>query len=362
MNGHTDIAELLSRLGSESRGHVRSALIGESDEFQEAKNLALRFAVPDINVLLVGETGTGKELFSRMIHSESKRSAGPFIAVDCSMLPENLIESELFGHEMGSFTGAVAARVGRFEMAQGGTLFLDEISNLSLSFQAKLLRVLQERRMERVGGRETIRLDVRVISATNVDPINAIREEKVRPDLYYRLNEMTINIPPLRKRNGDIRRITRHYIHIYSKLFGKATCAISGSVLELLEGHAWPGNVRELENAIKSAVVLADNIVLPEHLPREIRGNGGRPTVVENSQEENNEERLHVEIDLGVSHSEIDLKALGCEAAEQAERLLLEALMRRSGLSGAQMARMLNVDPKTLRMKLRKYGLVPQKL
>jgi len=322
----------------------------------------VRFAVPDINVLLVGETGTGKELFARMIHSESKRSAGPFIAVDCSMLPENLIESELFGHEKGAFTGAIAARVGRFEMARGGTLFLDEISNLPLSFQAKLLRVLQERCMERVGGRETIRLDVRVISATNLDLKNAMREGKFRPDLYYRLEEMTISLPPLRERNGDIRHITRHYVHYYSTLFGKEICAVSGSALELLEGHAWPGNVRELENVIKSAVVLADNIVLPEHLPREIRGNGGRPAVAEKSQEENNEERLLVEIDLGVSHSEIDLKALGCEAAEQAERLLLEALMRRSGLSGAQMARMLNVDPKTLRMKLRKYGLVPQKL
>jgi DNA-binding NtrC family response regulator len=216
--------------------------------------------------------------------------------------------------------------------------------------------------LERVGGRETIRLDFRLISATNVNTTDAMRAGKFRPDLHYRLNEMTINLPPLRKRNGDIRRITRHYVNFYSKFFGKEICAISGSVMELLDGYDWPGNVRELENVIKSAVVLADNIVLPEHLPREIRGNGIRPNVVEKSCEENNEERLRVEIDLGVSHSEIDLKALGCEAAEQAERLLLEALMRRSGQNGAQMARMLNVDPKTLRMKLRKYGLVPQKL
>ncbi len=341
-----------------ARSEACPALIGESPLFRRALDLTHKFAVPDINVLLLGETGTGKELFARMIHAASKRHKGPFVAVDCSMLPENLIESEIFGHEKGAFTGATGTRVGRFELAQGGTLFLDEIGNLPVPFQAKLLRVLQERRMERVGGRETIRLDVRLISATNLNLQEASRTGSFRQDLYYRLNEMTICLPPLREREGDVHRLAKHFVEQYAARFGKPVRGISEEALRTFDEYRWPGNVRELENAIKSAVVLADDWVLPEHLPPEILGNGTSvASVCATTAGESEEERLRVEIELALGAAEIDLKALGSRAAEQAERSLLAALLRRGRVSAAQLARLLRIDPKTLRMKLRKYGL-----
>jgi DNA-binding NtrC family response regulator len=346
-------------------------LIGDSPALREALDSAVQFAVPDINILLLGETGTGKEVFARTIHAASKRRGGPFVAIDCSMLAESLIEAELFGHEKGSFTGASATRAGRLEMAQGGTLFLDEIGNLPLSFQAKLLRVLQERRLERVGGRDPIRLDVRVICATNANIKDAIVAGTFRQDLYYRLGEMTIDLPPLRDREGDVGILAEHFVGVYSTRFSKAVRGLTSEAIEILSAHDWPGNVRELENTMKRAVVLADTIVRAEHLPKEIRAAAARreapviaaavkaqtplldaPDPVPDSQD-----RLRVELDLGISASTMDLKAFGAEAAEQAERSLLITLMRRSTTSCAQLAKMLGVDPKTLRGKLRKYRL-----
>ena len=350
--------DALLAMRQEARGDAPT-LVGESPAFRRAMDLALKFAVPDVNVLLLGETGTGKELFARAIHAASKRRQGPFVAVDCSMLAENLIESELFGHERGAFTGAASQRVGRFEMAQGGTLFLDEIGNLPASFQAKLLRVLQARRMERVGGRDTIKLDVRVVSATNVNLKEAIGAGRFRQDLYYRLQEMTVDLPPLRERKGDLRRIARHFVATYATRFGTGAREISDEAFAALDGHDWPGNVRELENAIMSAVVLAQDVVLLEHLPPEIRGKATPATACSVAADGGCEkdDRLRVEIELGLDGAEIDLKALGAQAAEQAERSLLTALLRRGRMSGAQMAKMLGVDPKTLRTKLRRYGL-----
>ncbi|MDD5309181.1 MAG: sigma-54 dependent transcriptional regulator [Deltaproteobacteria bacterium] len=349
--------ETLLDMRREARGEA-SALVGESPAFRKAMDLALKFAVPDINVLLLGETGTGKELFARTIHTASKRRSGPFVAVDCSMLPENLIESELFGHEKGAFTGATTARIGRLELAQGGTLFLDEIGNLTVEFQAKLLRVLQERRMERVGGRDTIPLDVRVVSATNVNLKEAIRAGRFRQDLYYRLQEMIIRLPPLRERSGDIRRIAEHFVAVYASRFGSSVGGISEAALEVLERCPWPGNVRELENTMKSAIVMAGEIVLPEHLPAEIWDHAS-PSVAACvlCEPDSDEGRLRLDIEVGLDIAVIDLKSLGAQAAEQAERSLLKALVRRGPMSGAQMAKMLGVDPKTLRTKLRRYGL-----
>jgi DNA-binding NtrC family response regulator len=352
-----DNIETLLGMRREVRGDA-SALIGESPAFRKAMDLALQFAVPDINVLLLGETGTGKELFARTIHAASKRGSGPFVAVDCSMLPNNLIESELFGHEKGSFTGATSARTGRLEMAQGGTLFLDEVGNLPVEFQAKLLRVLQERRIERVGGRETIRLDVRVVSATNVNLKEGIRAGKFRQDLYYRLQEMTIRLPPLRERDGDISLIAQHFARVYAPRLGLSVGEISEVALQVLDSYPWPGNVRELENAIKSAMVLAAGVVLPEHLPAEICDYASSNVTASATCEQDSEKgRLRLDIDVGFDATEIDLKALGAQAADQAERSLLQILVKRNGISGAQMARMLGVDPKTLRTKLRRYGL-----
>ena len=333
------------------------ALIGGSEAFRKVMDMALKFAVPDINVLLLGETGTGKELFARAIHAASKRRNGPFVAVDCSTLAENLIESELFGHEKGAFTGATATQMGRLEMAQGGTLFLDEIGNLPLAFQAKLLRVLQERQIERVGGRETLRLDTRIVSATNVNLAEAIREGKFRQDLYYRLQEITINLPPLRERSGDLGRIAQHFVTLYARKFGTPSRRISDEALDALERYPWPGNVRELENVIKSAVVLALDTVGVEHLPPALREQTTHASTISSVSGDGKEELLKVEIELGFHASGIDLKALGAEAAEQAERSLLSALLSRGRMSSAQMAKLLSVDPKTLRTKLRRYGL-----
>ncbi len=336
-------------------------LLGESPAFREAMDRALRFAVPDINVLLLGETGTGKELFARAIHAASKRRSGPFVAVDCSVMPGGLIESELFGHERGAYTGATTARQGHLEAAQGGTLFLDEIGNWPLDFQAKLLRVLQARRMERVGGRASVALDVRVVSATNVDLPEAIRTGRFRQDLYYRLQEITIDLPPLRDRAGDVRRIARHFVTSYAARFGCPVTDISEEALRLLDAHDWPGNVRELENVIKGAVVLAKDVVRPEHLPPELRpAVPARPRALAEAAEvlpDPGDGRLQVQIEMGIRAAHIDLKAMGAEAAEKVERSLLATLLQDRRMSRTRMARVLGVDPKTLRSKLRRYGL-----
>jgi DNA-binding NtrC family response regulator len=341
-------------------GSGAPVLLGESPAFRAAMDRALRFAVPDINVLLLGETGTGKELFARAIHAASKRRHGPFVAVDCSVMPEGLIESELFGHERGAYTGATSARQGHLEAAQGGTLFLDEIGNWPLDFQAKLLRVLQARRMERVGGRASVELDVRVVSATIVDVSEAIRTGRFRQDLYYRLQEITIDLPPLRQRTGDVGRIARHFAVTYAARFGCPVTGISPEALQLLEGHDWPGNVRELENVIKGAVVLARDLILPEHLPSSLRKTEApgvaqvRDLVREISA---GGDLVTFEIALGPNGACLDLKAVGAEAAEKVERSLLAMLLRDRHLSRARMAQVLGVDPKTLRSMLRRYGL-----
>jgi len=358
-------AETLIAMRREARGGA-SGLVGESPAFLKSIDLALRFAVPDINILILGETGTGKELFAHTIHGASKRRNGPFVAVDCSMLAENLIESELFGHEKGAFTGAFTTRIGRFELAQGGTLFLDEIGNLPVEFQAKLLRVLQERCMERVGGRKNIRLDVRVISATNVNPKSAIQAGTFRQDLYYRLQGMSICLSPLRERGHDVRLLAEHLLERFAHSFGSNVRSFSPSAMAALEGYAWPGNVRELENVVKSAVVMAIDEVCLEHLPEEIRdaaspGAPGTP-VGSLSETDGGERRFRLELEVEIGAAEIDLKALTAQAAELAERSLLQELLRHGRMSGSQMAKTLGVDPKTLRGKLRRYGLDPRSL
>ncbi len=351
------------------------ALVGESPAFRAALDLAVKLARPDINILLAGETGTGKELFARAIHASSKRRAGPFVAVDCSMLAENLIESELFGHEKGAFTGAVATRIGHFERADGGTLFLDEVGNLSMHVQAKLLRVLQERTIERVGGRETKHLDVRLVSAANVALLDAVDRGTFRMDLYYRLAETVVAPPPLREREGDVRRLAEHFVERYASRFEVPVRGIAPAAMARLEAHHWPGNVRELEAVIKVAVALARDQILPEHLPRwsaEPGGSSPRPSsslpspdprmsplpVEPGSASEGSSggERFRVEVEFGTETDGMDLKALTNAASEKAERAVLEAMVQK-GLSQAQLAKLMNVDPKTLRGKLRKYGL-----
>ena len=242
-------------------------IIGESAKMGVVYRTIQTVAPTNSNVLIFGESGTGKELIARAIHKNSLRKGKPFIKVNCAALAEGVLESELFGHERGAFTNAVRQKPGRFEIANSGTLFLDEIGEVSLTTQVKLLRVLQEREFERVGGTKTIQVDVRLVAATNRDLPALIQSGKFREDLYYRLNVVPIEIPPLRERREDIPTLVAHFLPKYNAETGKKVCEIHPEAMQLLTTYAWPGNVRELENAIERAVVLArGDVVTPENL------------------------------------------------------------------------------------------------
>jgi transcriptional regulator with PAS, ATPase and Fis domain len=229
--------------------------------------MAAKVAHSNASILVLGETGTGKEYLARAIHYQSPRTNGPFIKVSCAALSETLLESELFGHEKGSFTNAIAKRIGRFEMADGGTLFLDEIGDIPLSVQLKLLRVLQEKEFERVGGNETIKVDVRIVAATNRNLEKAIADKEFREDLYYRLNVVTIKLPPLRKRPEDIPELAYHFMHIICDDMNKRIEEISSEAMDILKSYNWSGNLRELSNCIERAVILCNGRkILPNHL------------------------------------------------------------------------------------------------
>ncbi|MBS1811727.1 MAG: sigma 54-interacting transcriptional regulator [Acidobacteria bacterium] len=241
------------------------SLIGSSNSLMAALEQALQVAPTKTTVLIRGESGTGKELVAEFIHRNSPRAEQPFIKVNCAALPESLIETELFGHERGAFTGAVVQRKGRFELADGGTIFLDEIGELSLATQVKLLRVLQEREFERVGGTGTMQTDVRLIAATNKDLEKAIADKTFREDLYYRLNVFTVFLPPLSERKPDILLLADHFIEKYAKEHNKPVRRISTPAIDMLMSYHWPGNVRELENCIERAVVVCNDAVIHSH-------------------------------------------------------------------------------------------------
>ena len=253
-------------------------LVGESPEMLSLFKTIRQVAPSRASVLLLGESGTGKELFAQALHQNSPRRHKPFVKVACAALPETLLESELFGHEKGSFTGATYSRPGRFETADGGTLFLDEIGDISPTVQVKLLRFLEEREFERVGGNRTFRVDVRIVTATHRDLRKKLEEGSFREDLYYRLNVIEIHIPPLRQRSGDIPILAHHFLAKYGELNGKVLRGIDDAALALLLQHSWPGNVRELENAIERAVVLSnESILMPAHFPTLSRSQVGAP-------------------------------------------------------------------------------------
>jgi DNA-binding NtrC family response regulator len=263
--------ELQSRFGMER-------LIGQSPEMVDIYRLVARVAGLDTTVLVQGETGTGKELVARAIHYASPRAERPFVAIDCAALPENLFESELFGHERGAFTGAVGSRRGLLETADGSTCFFDEIGELPLGLQAKLLRVIQERVLRRVGGNEPMAVNLRLIAATNRDLRKRVEEGTFREDLYYRLNGVTITMPPLRDRGADIPLLAHEFMQRYAAAAGKPLEGFAPEALRLLSGYRWPGNVRELEHAIERAVALARSaVILPEDLPPEIHADTVRP-------------------------------------------------------------------------------------
>jgi Nif-specific regulatory protein len=247
---------------------ARYHLVGDSAAMVALKTLIGQTAQSDSTAFILGESGTGKELVARAIHRNSKRSSGPFVAVNCGAIPEGTAESELFGHERGAFTGAMAQRKGKFEQAQGGTIFLDEVGELTMSLQVKLLRVLQEREAERVGGNKPVKLDIRIVAATNRDVERAVATGKLREDLYYRLKVVTISVPPLRERRDDIFDLARHFVSRYVAETGRRICTLSSACEKMLEHHDWPGNVRELQNVIERAIVMSPTgILLPSDFP-----------------------------------------------------------------------------------------------
>lgn len=248
----------LLSISNPSMGRV----MGNSDAIQAISRKAEKIALTDITVLLLGESGTGKEVFARSIHEHSNRKTKPFVAINCASIPENLLESELFGYEKGAFTGANKTTLGKIETAQGGTLFLDEIGDMPLGLQAKMLRFLQERIIERVGGRSEIPVDIRVVCATHRDLQNMVQGETFREDLFYRVGEIIISIPPLRDRDEDVILLARTFLNQYKEEYGTKTKGFSDEAVDAMLNHPWPGNIRELQNKLKSAVVLAEGTVI----------------------------------------------------------------------------------------------------
>ncbi len=270
---------------SERLGEER--IIGDSPPLRAAVDMARRVAPTRSTILVTGETGTGKELVAGLVHSLSPRAAAPYVKVNCAALPETLLESELFGHERGAFTGADRTRIGRFEQADGGTLFLDEVGDMSSATQAKVLRVLQDGEFNRLGGTRALRSDVRIVAATNRDLEEAIGRGEFREDLYFRLNVIRIHLPPLRERAADVAALAHHFLAEFGRDLGRRRTGFSPAALERIRSHSWPGNIRELRNAIERAVLLSDgerievdNVALPERRRRS-RGGGWRPELPE---------------------------------------------------------------------------------
>ena len=324
-----------TRLQEELKDKFRpSNIIGSSNNMQEVFDLIAQVSGSDATVLIRGESGTGKELVAHAIHYNSKRSEYPFIKVNCAALPETVIESELFGHEKGAFTSAVQARKGRFELANNGTIFLDEIGDLSPTIQVKLLRVLQEREFERVGGNETLHINVRIIAATNRDLERLLEDGKFREDLYYRLNVFPIHIPPLRHRKSDIMLLADHFVEKYSKKNGKKIKRISTPAINLLMSYHWPGNVRELENCIERAVLLStDGVIHGHQLPPSLQSAESTDTGL---------------------HSTLQ------EALDNVEReILLDALKSLKG-NMAKTAKYLGITERIMGLRIKKYNIDPK--
>jgi two-component system response regulator HydG len=314
--------------------------IGVSPAFRRMMALVEQVASSSATVLIQGESGTGKERTARAIHDLSPRKNGPFIAVNCAALPETLLESELFGYEKGAFTGAASRKEGRFELADGGTLFLDEVADLSPVTQPKILRVLQEGEFERVGGTKTIRVDVRIVTATNQDLAALVRDKRFREDLFYRLNVITIVAPPLRERRGDVSVLAQHFLRVYASKNNRPLEGLSDEALGCLEAYSWPGNVRELENVIERAVVLARGTrVELTDLPE---GVAERPVMV----------LREPAGETGAAMEGFFKIRVGTPLAEVVQRLLEETLRFTKG-NKTLTARMLGIDPKTVFRKVK---------
>jgi DNA-binding NtrC family response regulator len=330
---------------------VEGAIIGSCPAMREVYKAIGRVADQDVTVLITGESGTGKELVARAIYQHGHRAKGMFLALNCAAIPENLLESELFGHEKGAFTGADRRRIGKFEQCNGGTIFLDEIGDMPLTLQAKMLRLLQEQTFERVGGNETVCTDVRLITATHHNLKNDSDEGKFRSDLYYRLSVFSIHLPPLRERGDDLLALVQHYLRRCSRELGREVNEIAPEALELLRRCSWPGNIRELQSILKQALLQArGTILLPAFLP----------TLPGESQEQAPESQATTEpnvdsfVRLCLTSSQDDLYA---EAHRQLDRFLLTHVLDETGGNQQQAARRLGIARETLRRRLRELGL-----
>ena len=309
-------------------------MLTNSPKMQKLCRVIGKVAASNATVLITGESGTGKELIANTLHYTSPRSKGPFVKINCGALPETLLESELFGHEKGAFTGASARKLGRFELAHTGTIFLDEIGEISLSLQVKLLRVLQEREFERVGGVETIKTDIRVIAATNRNLEEMVSKRTFREDLYYRLNVVAIHVPPLRERKEDVRLLADYFLHKYGQENNKSVSAIDEEALTCMQGYSWPGNVRELGNVVERAVIMSTgSVVFLEDLPAAL-------TKQQATADEGDYEGLHLK-----------------EIVKQVESAAIKQALAKNSGNRVKTAKELGISRRSLLYKIEEYGL-----
>ena len=310
-------------------------IIGKNEKMMEVTQLIKKVAGSDASVLLQGESGTGKELFARAIHRLSQRKDGPYIAINCAAIPRELLENELFGSERGAFTGAHARKMGKFEIANSGTVFLDEIGDMDISLQAKLLRVLQQKNFERLGGNKTVDVDVRVIAATNMDLNNLIKTKRFREDLFYRLSVFPVTIPPLRERPDDVHELADYFIAKFCRDMKKTAKSLSREAIGLLEKYHWPGNVRELENTIERAIILAEGKkITPDHLAIRLQRTD------------------EIQLREGAG-----LKEIGAHAQMRAERATIIRVLKQVRGNKRKCAKVLKIDYTTLFDKIKKYSI-----
>jgi two-component system nitrogen regulation response regulator GlnG len=332
-------------------------IVGRCAAIQEVYKAIGRVAPLDVTVLIVGESGTGKELVARALYQHSRRSRAAFVAINCAAIPEALLESELFGHERGAFTGADRRRVGKFEQAHQGTIFLDEIGDMALATQAKILRLLQEQHFERLGGDETIRTDVRVLAATNQNLDEAAAAGRFRQDLLYRLNGFTIRLPPLRQRRDDLPLLVDHLIQVFNPALGRQVRTVSPQALRLLEAYPWPGNIRELQSTIRYALLHAAGEALgPEHLPDHVRDWKPSPPDAAPAPPTGFDPVAHLHKLLGAGETDVYRKV--CEATD---RVILEAILRHTRGNRVQASELLGISRTTLRAKLRALRMTIEK-
>jgi two-component system nitrogen regulation response regulator GlnG len=350
-----DVGEEVARLKDELKEHYQldRAIIGQSPPMQALYKVLGKIAPSDVTILIVGESGTGKELVARAIHFNSPRLGKPFVALNCAAIPRELLESELFGHEKGAFTGATERKIGKFEQANGGTLFLDEIGDMPLELQAKLLRVLQEREITRTGGTATIRVDVRIIAATNQNLKKKVQDREFREDLFYRLNVVPVELPPLRQRREDLPLLVEYFLGRAREEYQTNACGVTPEGMALLQGHPWPGNVRELEHALQRAALLSPDALL---------GPADFPDLLNEQAAEGNSASLEGLIAAKLQNSlmQIDLQEMNNlydMVLHQMERPLINIVLDKTRGNQVRAAEVLGINRNTLRKKIQTLGI-----